>query len=76
MWQDIVFSIGMAVFALALLPAIIERQYPPVSTCLITPTVIIIFGIADASLGLWISAVLSAVNASLWLYMALRQITS
>ena len=76
MWQDAIFSIGMAVFALSLLPAIIERQYPPVSTCIITTIVIIIFGIADATLGLWVAAVLSAVNAFLWLYMALRQLTS
>lgn len=70
-WQDIVFSIGTAAFAIALLPAIKARLYPPPATCFITGGFLMLFAVADASLGLWFATVCSALSSLLWFYMGL-----
>jgi hypothetical protein len=73
-WQDIVFSIGSIVFTIALIPAIIEKRYPPKSTCIMTGFMVGIYAATDLTLHLWFSAITSAISALLWIWMGLRQV--
>lgn len=68
-WQDAVFSAGTIAFAIALLPAIRAKLYPPPSTCFITGSFLFLFAVADASLDLWFAMIFSALSGILWLYM-------
>ena len=73
-WQDIVFSIGSIVFTIALIPAILEKRYPPISTCILTGFMIGIYAATDLTLQLWFSATTSGVSAVLWIWMGIKQI--
>lgn len=73
-WQDIVFAAGSIVFTIALIPAIVKKQYPPISTCLLTGVMIGIYAITDLTLALWFSAITSAVSALIWIMMGVKQI--
>jgi hypothetical protein len=72
-WQDIVFSLGSIVFTIALIPAILKKKYPPVSTCISTGLMIGIYAVTDFTLELWFSALTSAISASLWIWMGIKQ---
>ena len=73
-WQDIVFSFGSIVFTIALIPAIIEKRYPPASTCILTGVMIGVYAITDLTLQLWFSAITSAISALLWIWMGIKQV--
>jgi len=68
-WQDAVFSTGTIAFAIALLPAVRAKLYPPPITCFVTGAFLMLFAVADASLGLWFATGFSAFSSLLWLYM-------
>ena len=73
-WQDIVFAVGSIVFTIALVPAIIKRKYPPISTCILTGFMIGIYAATDLTLQLWLSAISSVISALLWIWMGVKQI--
>jgi len=73
-WQDIVFSLGSIVFTIALIPAILERRYPPASTCVLTGVMVGVYAATDLTLELWFSAITSAISALLWIWMGVKQI--
>lgn len=73
-WQDIVFAIGSIVFTIALIPAILEKKYPPASTCILTGFMVGVYAVTDLTLQLWFSAITSAISALLWIWMGLTQI--
>lgn len=73
-WQDLVFSIGSVIFTIALIPAIVKRRYPPMSTCLLTSSMLIVYAITDATLNLWFSTIASIISAIIWTFMGVKQI--
>ena len=54
-WQDIVLMIGGFGFSLALIPAVRSKDKPPRSSCLMTGSILGIFAITYATLGLWLA---------------------
>lgn len=73
-WQDIVFSLGSIVFTMALVPAIIRKRYPPISTCVLTATMLIVYAVTDATLGLWFSTITTIASSIIWMVMGVKQI--
>ncbi|MEX1113481.1 MAG: hypothetical protein WD603_01875 [Patescibacteria group bacterium] len=68
-WQDIVLSVGSAMFMIALIPSILSDDKPAVTTSLMTGTVLIVFAATYASLGLWFTTVITALTAAFWLIL-------
>lgn len=67
MWQDYVLAIGMWVFSIALIPAIIaENDKPPKSTCLLTAITLSVFVVTLLTLKLILGGIAEGVLASLW----------
>ncbi|MFA7309614.1 MAG: hypothetical protein WC050_01780, partial [Candidatus Paceibacterota bacterium] len=62
-WQDIVISIGGWAATFALVPTLIGRDKPAISSCFFTFTIVASFSICYATLGLWSSTVSSGVLA-------------
>lgn len=71
-WQDLVLSVSFIVFNVALIPSIRSKDKPALQTSLITTTFLIPGLIVYMSLSLWFSAVLTAINISLWLTLAIQ----
>jgi len=75
-WQDIVISIGQWLMTAALIPSLIGKDKPAFSSSLMTGTLIAIFGVTYATLGLWSSTVSSAACALVWFILALQRYRS
>lgn len=72
-WQDIVLSISVLAFSVALLPSLLGKQKPRIATSLLTalfllPEVIVFF-----SLSLWYSFAMALINAVLWFALAAQR---
>lgn len=69
-WQDIVITVGTLVFVIALVPALISKDKPPVSTSFVSGITILIYAFTFSTLGLWFSFVINIISGSLWLTLA------
>ena len=72
-WQDWVFGIGTIVFSLALIPAILGKEKPPLSTSLSTGSILFVFAVTQASLSLWFACVMSVVAGCLWITLTVQK---
>lgn len=72
-WQDAVVAVGQALFAAALIPAVLGAQKPPRSTCALTGFTLLAFAAAYGSLALWWSAGVASICGALWLTLLWQQ---
>lgn len=72
-WQDLVFTIGQALFAAALVPAIASPSKPPRSTCLLTSGVLAIYALTFATMAFWWSSITSLTCSAFWLVLAIQR---
>lgn len=73
MWQDYVFTIGIIIFAIALIPAIFSDQKPPLATSIPTAFFQFVFMATYITLGLWFSSGASLFCGSLWAVLAIQR---
>jgi len=71
--QDLVFTLGTVFFVFALLGTIFSKDKPPVLTSLCFALILTIFGFTYVTLGLWMSAILTWINALLWGFLVLQK---
>jgi len=71
--QDIILTAGSLVFIAALLPTLLGRDKPALSTSITTGTVLIVFSGVYVSLALWFSAITTFVTAACWFTLALQK---
>lgn len=67
--HDLVFAIGSAVLLLAMLPAVWKKALIPASTCWITGSVLLVFGLNYLSMKYWYAMVVEAGNVACWAYL-------
>ena len=72
-WQDVVLFAGNLVLSAALLPSLVGRDKPALSTAALTALVVLTFAVTFVSLELWLSAAAASLNAVLWLAIAFQQ---
>lgn len=70
MWQDVVISVGQWAMTAALIPSLIGKDKPAVSSGIMTGTLIAIFGFTYGTLGLWSAVISSAVCSIVWYVLA------
>ena len=76
LWQDYVLTIGSLVCSIALVPAVMAKEKPPLSTSVPTFFFLYLFSFIYSTLFLWLSAVTSALTATLWLILAIQKYKS
>ena len=72
-WQDIVLSVGQYIFVIALLPSVFGKDKPALSSSLLTGTVLGVFTVVYATLGLWSSTIASTLVTATWFLLAWQQ---
>jgi len=72
-WQDIIFSIGSWIFTIALIPSILGKDKPAISSSLITGLVLTVYVIAYGSLNFWLSSVSVGSAALAWFILAYQK---
>ena len=72
-WQDLVLMLGGFGFSIALIPAVKAREKPPRSSCLMTGSILGIFAVIYATLGLWLAFSSTIITAGMWFALLLQQ---
>lgn len=72
-WQDIVLSVGSWIFLVALFPAILSKDKPPLSTSLPTGIVLVAYTGVYFSLHLYGSMASTGLVALAWLTLAMQK---
>ncbi len=72
-WQDIVIFIGQWVFVIAIIPTILGKEKPALSTSIVTGTVLVIFALTYLTLKLWLSTISASMISAAWFLLALQK---
>lgn len=73
LWQDYILTIGSVVFSVALVPAVMAKEKPPLSTSVPTFFFLYLFSFVYTTLSLWLSAMTAGITATLWLILAIQR---
>ena len=74
-WQDLVLMLGGFGFSFALIPAVRSREKPPRSSCLMTGSILGIFAVTYATLGLWLAFSSTIITTTMWFILLLQRRT-
>ena len=72
-WQDIILSVGLWLASVALLPSILGKDKPPLSTSILNVIIITAAAIVYVTLHLWLSVVATAILSLAWLTLAVQK---
>jgi len=72
-WQDIVLSIGAWLFIIALIPSIRGKDKPPMTTSVLTGSVLAVFSLTYATLELWLSVLSTTLLSGAWFVLAAQK---
>ena len=75
-WQDLVLMVGGFGFSVALIPMVRQHEKPPISTSLPTVLILIAFGAAYATLGLWLAFSSGVFTLTMWLILLIQRLRS
>ena len=75
-WQDIVLSAGSWLFAIALIPSVLSKDKPALSSSLMTGGVLLVFAVTYMTLSLWSASVSTLLVSGMWLTLAIQKILS
>lgn len=69
-WQDVVFGVGTAVFSIALIPTLRDKQKPALLTSIPTAVILYVFAITSSTLNLRFAMIMQLVSATIWSALA------
>ena len=72
-WQDWVLSTGSLIFSIALVPTVLGKEKPAISTSLLTGSVLLIYAFVYATFSLWFSAISVMITGILWLTLLVKK---
>ena len=74
MWQDYIFTVGSWCFSIALIPTIIGKTKPAISSIFITAFILSLYAVTFWTMGLWKSAVSTVMVAMCWWILMIQEI--
>ena len=72
-WQDIILSVGSWIFAVALIPSVVSKDKPALSSSLMTGSVLGVYAVTYVSLSLWVAAASTVLVAGMWFTLAVQK---
>lgn len=73
-WQELVFSFGSLLFAIALLPSVLDKDTEiPLFTSSATGITLITFSLSFLSLGMFYSAATNLLVSAMWIFIAIKR---
>jgi hypothetical protein len=72
-WQDLVLSISLLAFNIALIPSVFGKQKPRLVTSAVTAAFLVPEILVFANLHLWYSLTMTSTNAMLWTIIAIQR---
>lgn len=74
MWQDTVIAICQLAFLPAMLPTILGKDKPALSTCLMNTVIVGTITVCLATLHLWFATATGTINGLCWLTLAVQKL--
>ena len=74
-WQDWVLATGAIAFIVALVPSVLSKDKPALTTSLLTGTVLAIYAIVYVTLSLWLTTITVAITSLTWFILAYQKYT-
>ncbi len=72
-WQDVVFTVGSLIFSVALVPSVLSKDKPALSTSLSTGVVLAVYAFTFTTLNLWFSTISVSITCIMWLTLAFQK---
>ncbi len=72
-WQDVVISLAQIVAVFSLLPSILSKDKPALTTCVMNFVLVMIISTCLLSLGLWFSSITAYAIAFTWLILVVQK---
>lgn len=72
-WQDIVLSVGSWIFTIALIPSVLSKDKPALSSSLMTGSVLVVYAVTYLTLSLWTAAASTVLVAGVWFTLAVQK---
>ncbi|HVX24356.1 MAG TPA: hypothetical protein VG992_03380 [Candidatus Saccharimonadales bacterium] len=72
-WQDYVIAVGSILFIIALMPSVLGKNKPALSTSVMTGSVLMVFAITYTTLHLWFAGITTALTAIQWFILAIQK---
>lgn len=76
MWQDLVFFVGTLLFSISMLPSICSKDKPNAKTSISGAVILFVFALTQLSLSLYLSAVMTFINAILWAILFIQKLVT
>ncbi len=73
-WQDIILSVGSWIFTIALIPSVISKDKPALSSSLTTAIVLTVYAVVYVTISLWTAAASTVLVAVMWYTLAIQKI--
>lgn len=73
-WQDLALTIIFIVLNISLVPSVISKDKPAITTSIMTIVCLIVAVVVYFSLTLWFAAAMTIVNIALWTTLATQKI--
>lgn len=74
LWQDVVFMIGGFIFSVSLIPTIRKGPPPQLNSSILTIIMLVAFGVAQFTLGLYLATVATAFTTAAWVILAIQKL--
>mgnify|MGYP001606613175 CR=1 FL=1 len=75
MWQDWLMAILSLIFVVGLLPTLLCTEKPHRSSCIVYAAGLTLYGVAYASLGMWLATVTTVLGAAMWWILLVQRRT-
>lgn len=72
-WQDYVLAVCIFAFNIALVPTVLGKSKPALSTSVVTALALAATVVVYVSLSLWYAASMGTLNALLWITLAVQE---
>jgi hypothetical protein len=72
-WQDLVLAVSQLCFTIALLPTLLSKDKPALTTSLMNGTILLVVALTLSTLALWFAAVTSLTTCVLWFVLAVQK---
>ncbi len=72
-WQDLVLASGGALFAVALIPSVIGRSKPALSTSILNSAVLLSYVVVYTQLKLWYATFTTTLVCGLWVILGVQK---
>ncbi|MDO8623750.1 MAG: hypothetical protein Q7R54_00100 [bacterium] len=73
-WQDIILSVGSWIFTIALIPSVLSKDKPALSSSLMTGSVLGVYAVTYVTLSLWAAAASTVLVAAMWYTLAIQKV--